>query len=275
MGKNLAVLDHYIQFCNGGSCKKKGADELTREMRASLRSKGLFHKVHTMKTLCMGRCEDAPVLIMQPDNVWYKNVCLEIGEEIIESHVKNKEVIKEHLLFKEGLPKVLSDNEKKGPTPAKFIKQTDDELGLVDIARATPSEQELYPMLKDIFIKFHQDVLIQLPDQNTEYIRTSKPAEIEYHPPFLSIKCPEFSLSLIIAPLPKTEENKRLIPERIGSVEVFRILDEEENAYKWGIRMKDKKDDLKLLVFCKNPSSEEITAENSCWNHFVKIYLNL
>ncbi|MTI33644.1 (2Fe-2S) ferredoxin domain-containing protein [Xanthovirga aplysinae] len=275
MGKNLAALDHYIQFCNGGSCKKKGAEELTQEMRANLRSQGLFHKVHTMKTLCMGRCEDAPVLIMQPDNVWYKNVCLEKGEEIIEQHVKNRNVIENHLLFKNGAHKVLSENERKGPTPAKFIKALDHDLGLVEIAQATASEQELYPMLKDLFIKFHKEISIHFSISKTDGIKLTRPAKFDYHRPFLSIQNPEFNLSLIIAPLPKTEDNKKLLPERIGNVEVFRKLNTQEKPYKWGIRMKDKKDELKLLIYCEDPSFKINQSEISCWQHFVKIYLDL
>lgn len=76
-----------------------GAEESTKSIRACITEAGLDTEIHTTKTLCNGRCEDAPVVIVMPDNIWYKKVTSEATNKLVEQHLCQGKIVEEHLLF--------------------------------------------------------------------------------------------------------------------------------------------------------------------------------
>lgn len=82
---NLTDTRHHILICNGGSCYKAGAEELTQSIRKEITAKGLGPVIHTSRTLCNGRCQDKCVLITYPDGRWYKEISSEDAPHFIES----------------------------------------------------------------------------------------------------------------------------------------------------------------------------------------------
>ena len=45
------------------------------------------------KAGCLGRCDDGPVIVVYPDNVWYTYVDKEDIDEIIDSHLVNDRIV--------------------------------------------------------------------------------------------------------------------------------------------------------------------------------------
>lgn len=84
----LKQLRHVLYFCNGEACLQKNGDTLTVWMRERLRDAGLAKQVHTVRTLCTGFCDHAPVWVVQPDLVWYEKVEMNLGEQILQCHLK-------------------------------------------------------------------------------------------------------------------------------------------------------------------------------------------
>ncbi|KHF40764.1 (2Fe-2S) ferredoxin domain-containing protein [Halalkalibacter okhensis] len=82
---NLTDTQHHILICNGSSCNKEGAEQLTQSIRNEISSKGLDSMIHTSRTLCNGRCQDKCVLITYPDGKWYKEMSCEDAPQFIES----------------------------------------------------------------------------------------------------------------------------------------------------------------------------------------------
>jgi (2Fe-2S) ferredoxin len=50
-------------------------------------------KVRVNKAGCLDRCEQGPVCVVYPEGVWYTYIDEEDVDEIIDSHVKNGQVV--------------------------------------------------------------------------------------------------------------------------------------------------------------------------------------
>ncbi|UOQ44303.1 (2Fe-2S) ferredoxin domain-containing protein [Halobacillus salinarum] len=71
---DLSNTNHHLMICNGSSCNKAGAEELTLALREEISAKGLDEKIHTTRTRCNGRCHDKCVVIDYPKGTWYKDL---------------------------------------------------------------------------------------------------------------------------------------------------------------------------------------------------------
>ncbi|WNC17370.1 (2Fe-2S) ferredoxin domain-containing protein [Brevibacillus brevis] len=86
---DLTQTRHHVLLCNGGSCTRKGGEELTTAIRDAITEAGLDDVVHTTRTRCNGRCEDACVMIVYPEGIWYQNVTPDDAKRIVEQHFQN------------------------------------------------------------------------------------------------------------------------------------------------------------------------------------------
>ncbi|MNW32054.1 Ferredoxin, 2Fe-2S [compost metagenome] len=84
---NLEGTRSHLFICNGVSCMRAGADEVTDEIRAEIARQGAEQTVHTTRTRCNGRCNDACVVIAYPEGIWYREVTPEIGKELVQQHL--------------------------------------------------------------------------------------------------------------------------------------------------------------------------------------------
>jgi len=100
--KNLTDIKIHLFICNGGSCCKLGAEETTEIIRNTVKNLGLTDAVHTTKTLCNGRCNEAPIVIEMPNGNWYKNILPQHAEEFITRLVTNNPVANTHQLYTYG-----------------------------------------------------------------------------------------------------------------------------------------------------------------------------
>ena len=81
--KDLNKVDKHLFLCNGGSCKLLGAEESTAAIRAYIKDCGMDESIHTTKTLCNGRCKDGPIVIAQPDGIWFKGITRELAGTLV------------------------------------------------------------------------------------------------------------------------------------------------------------------------------------------------
>lgn len=89
MSKGFTTPDNVIYVCTGSKCKKKGGKEIGKSIREQIKEKGLKGKVEVIKTDCTDRCDYAPVICMQPANVW-----LSQATEMAAKEAFNKYIIK-------------------------------------------------------------------------------------------------------------------------------------------------------------------------------------
>ena len=100
--KDLTQVAKHLFICNGGSCKIKGAEEMTEQLRCALSENGYGESVHTTKTLCNGRCNDGPIIISQPDGIWFKEITVQNCGDFINSYITNGVVPPEKRLYGYG-----------------------------------------------------------------------------------------------------------------------------------------------------------------------------
>lgn len=100
--KNLQDIELHLFICNGGSCVKLGAEETTDIIRTTVKKMGFFDAVHTTKTLCNGRCDDAPLVITMPQGKWYKKVYPVSAQEFTTLLLNKKPIPESHSLYTYG-----------------------------------------------------------------------------------------------------------------------------------------------------------------------------
>ena len=105
-------FEKHIFFClnqrEGGQacCANQGAQAAFEHCKASVNAAGLAGagKVRVTKAGCLDRCAGAPVAVVYPEGVWYTFVDNSDIDDIIESHLKNGQVV-ERLLLDPGVGK--------------------------------------------------------------------------------------------------------------------------------------------------------------------------
>lgn len=87
-----------ILICGGTGCISSGSGKLVNELKGALTNAGL--EIPVVMTGCHGFCEQGPLVIMEPQGVFYRRVQVEDIEDIIGKHIKGGEVV-ERLLYTE------------------------------------------------------------------------------------------------------------------------------------------------------------------------------
>lgn len=88
LDKELSTIRHIIYLCWGADCKRKGAKPLAKRIEQFLQEKQLEDQVLLIRTKCVGQCEHAPLMCIQPDLAWYGPVDKTTVTEILESHLR-------------------------------------------------------------------------------------------------------------------------------------------------------------------------------------------
>ncbi len=96
-----SYYERHIFFClndrAGGEdcCARHQAQEAFDRCKAQVKAAGLAGagKVRVNKAGCLDRCAGGPVAVVYPEAVWYSYVDLSDIDEIVESHLKNGEVV--------------------------------------------------------------------------------------------------------------------------------------------------------------------------------------
>ncbi|RAL24087.1 (2Fe-2S) ferredoxin domain-containing protein [Thermoflavimicrobium daqui] len=86
----LSGVRQHLLICNGGTCLKKGGEEVAKSIRAEIKKQEMNRTIHTTITRCNGRCEDGCTVILYPEGVWYKEMTPESGVELVKSLAKGE-----------------------------------------------------------------------------------------------------------------------------------------------------------------------------------------
>lgn len=97
----MSYFKHHVFFCcnqrgdGEACCNALGASDAqtyAKDRIAQLKLNGTG-KIRINKAGCMDRCDDGPVIVVYPDEVWYQYVDKEDIEEIIQEHLINGRVV--------------------------------------------------------------------------------------------------------------------------------------------------------------------------------------
>jgi (2Fe-2S) ferredoxin len=97
----VSYYKHHVFFCcnqrdNGAKCcNDHHAQELREYAKAQVKSLKLAGpgKVRVNQAGCLDRCEEGPVVVVYPEEVWYTYVDREDIDEIIREHLQNGRVV--------------------------------------------------------------------------------------------------------------------------------------------------------------------------------------
>lgn len=85
------------------SCAPKRSPEILMRLQEEVEARGLRDQVAVTGCLCLGPCEDGPVVVVYPEGTWYAGVTLEDVPEIVEHHlVRGKPVERLQYLWPEN-----------------------------------------------------------------------------------------------------------------------------------------------------------------------------
>ena len=97
----MSYFKHHVFFCcnqrpeGEGCCAAHGAIELQTSAKDRIAALGLKGKgkVRINKAGCLDRCDEGPVLVVYPDNVWYTFVDKADVDEIVTEHLQHGRVV--------------------------------------------------------------------------------------------------------------------------------------------------------------------------------------
>lgn len=89
---DLGQTKAHILICNGGSCLRKQGEEVTVAIRRVLQENLLDDFIHTTRTRCNGRCEDAPTVIVYPEGTWYQHVLPSDADALVNAIIKGEQL---------------------------------------------------------------------------------------------------------------------------------------------------------------------------------------
>jgi (2Fe-2S) ferredoxin len=96
---DLSKTKHHVLVCNGGSCLRNQGDEVTLALRAEIAAQGAGDYIHTTRTRCNGRCEDACVVTVYPEGVWYKDMTPEAARCLVREHLLQGNPLQERMVY--------------------------------------------------------------------------------------------------------------------------------------------------------------------------------
>jgi (2Fe-2S) ferredoxin len=92
---------HHVFFClnqrtNGEACcAQHRAQDAFDHCKSRVKAEGLagVGQVRVNKAGCLDRCAGGPILVVYPEGVWYSYVDLQDIDEIVDTHLKNGQVV--------------------------------------------------------------------------------------------------------------------------------------------------------------------------------------
>ena len=87
--KKLDAPSKVILFCDGSKCGKENKHN-RKTFRGLIKEEGLKNEVEMLKIECTDNCKCAPVISIQPDNVWFGEVSEKKIPQLFEDYILGK-----------------------------------------------------------------------------------------------------------------------------------------------------------------------------------------
>jgi len=103
----MSFYERHVFFClnqrdgeDRPCCADRGAQAMQKHAKGRVKELGLGApgRVRINKAGCLDRCEQGPVVVVYPEAVWYTYVDASDIDEIVESHLRDGQVVERLLL---------------------------------------------------------------------------------------------------------------------------------------------------------------------------------
>ena len=81
-----------------GFCHTKAGVAVMAKFLEELEERELSGEIMVSNTGCMGLCEQGPIVVIYPDNVWYGNIQPDHVTTIMEEHIERGKVVQALLI---------------------------------------------------------------------------------------------------------------------------------------------------------------------------------
>ena len=80
---------------DGICCQQHGAKQMRDTVKKYAKELGLTGqgKIRINTAGCLDRCDEGPVAVVYPDNIWYRYDSTEDLQEIVDNHMNNGEIV--------------------------------------------------------------------------------------------------------------------------------------------------------------------------------------
>jgi (2Fe-2S) ferredoxin len=97
----MSYYRHHVFFCcnqrepGENCCQNHKADEMRDYAKNRVKALGLAGqgKVRVNKAGCLDRCDEGPVIVVYPEEIWYTYVDKADIDEIVEEHLKHGRIV--------------------------------------------------------------------------------------------------------------------------------------------------------------------------------------
>ncbi len=121
----------YIMLCGDTGCRAMGCHEIKHALEQEIEKRGLTDKVAIVETGCNGFCANGPIVVIQPEDIFYQKFSVEDVEEFVECEFVKGERL-ERLLYKDPVSKKRIANHKEIPFFSKQLMRVRKNRGLID-----------------------------------------------------------------------------------------------------------------------------------------------
>ncbi len=104
----------YLMVCGGLGCHTTGSLEVRDTLLQEIQSKGLQDRVEVVETGCNGLCGRGPILVVQPQDIFYQQLSPQDVPEIVDQHLI-KENLVQRLLYKDPETKEIIPEQHRVP----------------------------------------------------------------------------------------------------------------------------------------------------------------
>jgi len=91
--RERSKFDFTVTMCAGTGCQASASPAVIEALRVELNRQGLHEKVKIRTTGCHGFCEQGPLMVIEPGNIFYRTVGPEDVPEIVSSTLIDKRVV--------------------------------------------------------------------------------------------------------------------------------------------------------------------------------------
>ena len=93
---DAAKYSHRVGVCTGTGCMSSRSEAILKGLQAEVKNRGLENEVQVKKVGCLGLCAAGPIISVQPENIFYREMTPEDAVSVIDS--LGKEPLREKMI---------------------------------------------------------------------------------------------------------------------------------------------------------------------------------
>ena len=102
-------------LCSGTGCQASRSIPFRDALQKELERQGLLEEIKIIETGCNGFCAVGPVMLVQPEGIFYQRLTPEIVPHLVEEHFLKGRPVKKLIVRGAGLQENHPENESRFP----------------------------------------------------------------------------------------------------------------------------------------------------------------